>query len=74
MLLHVREPQHKTNGQERVRKEQILRNKGDSGGGQSESNGKEIWIGWCGGQSDKKSTQTKKGASWKTISREGGRL
>ena len=48
MLLHiyacvyVHEPQHKTNGQERVREEQILRNKGDSGVGQSESNGEEI--------------------------------
>jgi len=45
MLLHVCEPQHKTNGRERVREEQFLRNKGDSGGGQSESNGEEIWIG-----------------------------
>jgi len=39
MLLHAREPQHKTNGREWVREEQILRNKGDSRGGQSESNG-----------------------------------
>jgi len=45
MLLHVREPQHKTNGRERVREEQIVRNKGDSREGQSESNGEEIWIG-----------------------------
>ena len=51
MLLHiyvcvyVHEPQHKTNGQEKVREKQILRNRGDSGVGQSESSGEEIWIG-----------------------------
>ena len=37
----VYEPQHKTDGRERVREGQILRNKGDSGVGQSESNGKK---------------------------------
>lgn len=51
---YVYEPQHKTNGRERV-KEQILRNKRV---GQSESNGEEIR--WSGRQSDKKSTNKRR--------------
>jgi len=57
MVLHIyvcayaHEPQHKTNGRERVREEQILRNKRDKRVGQSESNGEEIWI--TGGVEDK---------------------
>jgi hypothetical protein len=44
VCVYVHEPQHKTDGREGVREEQILRNKGDSGVGQSESNAEEIWI------------------------------
>ena len=74
MLLHVREPQHKTNGRERVREGQILRNKGDSGGGQSESNGEEIWIGVVVEDKVTKRAHKQKKAQVGKRFHEGGRL
>lgn len=52
MVLHiyvcagVYEPQHKTNGRQRVGEGQTLRNEGDRGVGQSESNREEIRVEW----------------------------
>jgi len=72
---YVYEPQHKTNGWKWVReKNTSCETRGIEDRTKREQQGRD--FDHCGGVEDKvtERAQTKKGASWKTISREGGRL